>query len=464
MNDTNPTPEVALAEQWDQLEDAIDAREGDRLVALLHALPPQDTAYTISHLDPDRRNRMFSLLATVAPELGADLMEHFDDAHAADMLEELTTEDAAALIDEMDSDEQADVLGEVAGHAATAILAQMDPEEAQDVRKRLDFPHDTAGGLMITEFLVYPAEQDVSFVRQDLRLHSDKYNEYEVRYLYGVDERRRLVGVAPMRALVMAHAGRPLREALIEKPITIAATTPLSELEDLFDRVDLMAVPVVDEENRLIGVVRRAAVQEAITESAQEALAKFGGIIGGEELRSMPLWNRAARRLAFLLPILLLLFISASIIALFEGTVGKLPILAAFLPVVAGICGSGGGQSVAVSMREISLGLIKPSDLFPVLLKEASVAVFNGLILGALLFVISLAWQQNFWLSVVLGASLPIVMVVAKGVGGTVPLILRKFGIDPAMASVPLLTTTVDLASFLTVLIFAELAMNLISP
>ncbi|NBC10894.1 MAG: magnesium transporter [Planctomycetes bacterium] len=449
-NDTAP---------WEQLERIVDRRDGDALVAFFKELPPEETAYTISHLDPDRRSRMFALLATSNADFGADLLEHFDDSHAADMMEVLPPQVAARLVDEMDSDEQADVLGEVEEEAAAAILEKMDPEEAEDVRGRLDYEDDTAGGLMITEYLAYPAEQDVKEVRRDLRRYAERYNEFEVRYLYGLDDAGKLVGVCPMRSLVMAQPGQPLRGALITTPITVDVHTPLSELEDLFDRVDLMAVPVLDEDGKLAGIVRRAAVQEAISESAKEDLAKFGGIIRGEELRSMALKSRAARRLAFLLPIMLLLMVSATIIAAFEGTVKEVPILAAFLPVVAGLCGSGGGQAVAVSMREISLGLIKPGDFFLVLGKEAAVALVNGVLLGTVLFFMAWAWRGDPWLALVIAGSIPLVMLVAKGVGGTVPLVLRAIGLDPAMASGPVVTTIVDLVSFLTVLLFATLAM-----
>jgi len=445
-------------EPWEQLDRAIDARDGDGLVALLHDLPPEETAYTIAHLDPDRRSRMLALLATAAPDLGADLMEHFDDGHAADMIEVLPAPVAAALIDEMDSDEQADVLGDIAPETAEAILDEMSPEEAEDVRQLLEYGDDTAGGLMITEYLVYPADQDVKLVRKDLRDHAEKYDEYEVRYLYAVDADERLVGAVPMRNLVMAQPGQPLSSAAMQADlVTVHVHDELEDVEDLFDRIDLMAVPVLDDGGRLAGVVRRAAVQEAVGEQARESLAKFGGILGGEELRSMPLRDRAVRRLMFLVPIMGLLLVSATIIAMFEDTVKRLPILAAFLPVVAGICGSGGGQAVAVSMREVSLGLIKPGDFGMVLMKEAGVAVVNGLLLGGMLLLVAWLWRGDLMLAVALGMAIPMVLLVAKCVGGTVPVLLRGLGVDPAMASGPTVTTVVDLVGFFTVLLLAEL-------
>jgi len=202
-------------------------------------------------------------------------------------------------------------------------------------------------------------------------------------------------------------------------------------------------------------VVQRAAVQEALNESASENLLKVSGIVAGEEFRGMPLQSRVVRRLTFLMPIMLLLLASATIIALFQTTVEKLPILAAFLPVVAGLCGSGGNQAVCVSLREISLGLIKPSDWPQVVGKELAVAMMTGLILGASLIGIVWLWQGNLPLALVVGGAVPVVILVAKCVGGGVPLLLRSLKVDPAMASGPVVTTIVDLFSFFVVLLLA---------
>ena len=174
----------------------------------------------------------------------------------------------------------------------------------------------------------------------------------------------------------------------------------------------------------------------------------------------MPVGSRVLRRLMYLLPIAGLLMISASVINLFIATVEEVPVLAMFLPVVSGICGSGGGQAVAVSMREISLGLIKPADLGRVLAKEAAVAAVGGLIMGVVLLLFIGVWKGDFWLGLVVGGSMPVVMVVAKGTGGCVPLVLRKAGLDPAMASVPVVTTVVDLVGFMVVLVVATLLLT----
>lgn len=443
-----------------ELSVLVEEADATRITTYLHDLPPEETAYTISHLDDGCRTQMFSLLAEAEPEFAADLMEHFDDAHAAEIVSDLHPEAAAAIVDEMDSDEQADVLGELSSQDAEAILGEMSPEEAIDTRRRMRYDEDTAGGLMITEFLAYSGSMPVETVADDLRENSDKYGEYEVRYVYAKHLDGSLEGAVPMRSLVMTRRGTPLGQLVLPNPLSVTVDTHVDELEDLFDRIDLSAIPVADEANQLVGVVQRHAVQEARSEAAEEDLAKFGGIVRGEELRSMPLLSRTLRRLMYLVPIGGLLMLSASVINVFIETVEELPILAMFLPVVSGLCGSGGGQAVAVSMREISLGLIKPADLMPVLLKEAGVAFAGGLVLGLFMMIFIGLWQGSFGLGLVVGLAIPVVMTVAKATGGCMPLVLRKIGLDPAMASVPLVTTVVDLTSFLVVLILATLGMG----
>ena len=443
-----------------QLSLVIDGGEAEHLAAFLHLLPPEDTTYTISHLDEERRTKMLSLLSVEHSDLAADLMEHFVDEHAADMIEQLEPSEAAAIIDEMDSDEQTDLLAELDQEDAEAILDEMDPQEAADARHRMQYDEDSAGGLMITEYLAYHDKDDVDAVIADLRANADEYNDYELRFAYLIDDADKFVGLVKMRSLVMAPAGRKLIDLAIKNPRSVSVDADLEELEGLFDRVDFSAAPVIDDDDRLVGVVQRAAVQEALSDSANEDLMKITGIVAGEEFRSMPMMSRLLRRLAYLLPIMVLLMLSASVIHLFIDTIDKLPVLAMFLPVVAGLCGSGGNQAVGVSLREVSLGLILPGDFVSVLIKEAVLALAAGVVLGLAMLLMVWGWQGDFYLGLVVGGAVPIVIVIAKAVGGTVPLVLRSMGLDPAMASGPVVTTVVDLFSFFIVLLFATMLVS----
>lgn len=457
-----PPPHGALsdASAVQLLSRLVDAAQPDPVVAFLHALSPGQTPYTLSHIDDERRTALFTLLAEHDADLGADLLEHFDDAYAADLVSALEVADAAAIVDEMDSDEQADVIGELDEHDAEAILDAMSPEEANDTRRRLRYDENTAGGLMITEYLHYPVEWTVEQVAEDLREHGEAYGEYEVRYVYATDGRGGLAGTVPMRQLVMAPRGTPVAQLAVEFPSTVSVDAHTDALEDLFDRIDLSAVPVLDDERKLCGVVQRAAVQEARGEAAEEDLAKVGGIVGGEELRSMPVVARAVRRLMFLVPIMLLMMVSAGVISLFRDTVQQVPLIAAFLPLVAGLCGSGGNQAVAVSMREISLGLIKPVDVGRVAVLEALPALINGAALGILIFGVVFFWEHDATLALVIAAAVPTTILLAAIIGGGVPLVLRRVGLDPAMASGPVVTTLVDLVAYFTVLVLATLLLT----
>ncbi|MEM9295210.1 MAG: magnesium transporter [Planctomycetota bacterium] len=454
-DDAGPDPTA-----WRELEALLEEDRAEPVLAFMRLLPHADTAYTVSHLSSDLRAKLMALLTERDAAFAADLLEHFDDNLAADLVGELPSDQAAQLVEEMDSDEQADVLAELPEPRAEAILEAMPAPAAQEVRERLAFEPDTAGGLMITEYLAYPESMDASDVRADLRDNRDRYGAYEVRYLYTIDVEGKLLGVVPMRELLVARAGEPLELSRIASPLSVSAETGLDDLEHLFDRVNFSAAPVVDAGGKLLGVVQRAAVEEALGEESREDLAKFGGIIRGQELRTMPTWSRAARRLAFLAPVAGLTLVSASLVAAFEPTVQRLPILAAFLPVVAGICGSGGTQALAVSIREQALGLITKQDLLRVMGKELAVGALSGLVLGVMIALVVGLWQGSWPLAMAIGAAIPTAIVVAKCVGGAMPVLLRQVGVDPAMASGPLVTTAADLASFLCTLGFAYLAMR----
>lgn len=451
------------ARPWEDLEAIVRAGNAEAVAMFLQLLPPEDTAYTINQLDPDDQTKMLSMLSEERPGFAADLMEHFADEHAADLIEELEPHHAAAIVGEMDSDEQADVLAEMDEHDLEAILQRMDPEEAEDTRERLEYAHDTAGGLMINEILCFQGDQTIDEVLDALREHGDEYYDHEIRYVYVVDDDEKLRGVIPMRRVPFAPRGKPLRELMRGEPVSVGTGESLDGLEDLFDRVDFSAVPVLDADGTLCGVVQRAAVQEALSERSTGDFLKFGGIIGGEEIRSMPLTNRWLRRMMFLAPNLVLSALAVSIIDLFEPVVAQLTILAVVLPLVANLSGAAGNQAVAVSIRELALGLVMPRDVFRVMRKEVFVGLFNGVIIGGVLMGIVLVTQAGALpLAVLVGGAYAINSVLAVCLGGSLPLLLKAMKVDPAMVSSPVLTTLTDMGAFFLTLSFAAgvLAIN----
>ena len=434
---------------WEILSEILETRDSDRLEAYLDAMPSGEQARAISRLDGEDQR---FLLTVLPPDEAADLVTHLSDAQATELFERLEPSEAAAIVHELPSNEQADLLGDLDDDDAEAILSEMEPEEAAALRSLTEYDDEVAGGLMVTEFLRFPKTMTIGDVTNDLTSNAEAYRNYEIQYAYIVDERSRLVGVLRMRDLLLAARDLPVSEIMIEYPLSIDHTTPLDELIDFFDVHHFVGVPVVSSHGRLLGVLQRSAVNEARADRNESDYMKSQGIVGGEELRTMPLMRRTKRRLAWLSINIVLNVIAASIIAIFQDTLSAVIALAVFLPIISDMSGCSGNQAVAVSMRELSLGLIRPQDLWRVLVQEGWVGLINGIVLGCLVAVLAFLWKGNGYLGLVVGLALCLNTVLAVCLGGTIPLILKKFDMDPAVASGPLLTTVTDMCGFFLIL------------
>jgi magnesium transporter len=394
------------------------------------------------------------------PGEAAELIEALPYSQAVELLEHVPTEVAAAIIDRLPSDDQADLLGEMPPAQAEEILQRMAPEEAADARELLVYPDDSAGGVMVKEFVAYPQSWTAQQVVADLNQHRDAYADYAVQYLYVVDEDQRLVGVLPIRDLLFSPSGWKIQRVMIPEPKAVQADMPLSELRAFFEEHHWFAAPVVDAAGRLIGVVLSSDVQEALSEEADKRFLGFTGIVGGEEFRSMPTWLRSQRRLRWLSLNILLNVLAASIIAFFQDTIAAVVALVVFLPMISDMSGCSGNQAVAVSLRELALGLVRPTEIARVVLKEAVVGLINGAALGVLLGVLAGLYGANPYLGLVVGGALFANTVVAVSFGGLLPLLLKRWGMDPALVSGPMLTTVTDMCGFFFVLSFATLMLG----
>ena len=451
-----PQDPPKIASPWEQLETLVDEGDGAAVAAYLESLTSSETAYAISRMDEETHSKLLVLLPA---EVAADLVEILSDTQAVDLIESVPHDRAAAIVDQMVSDEQADLITELDKEDADAILDRMNPEEAEDVRRLTRYGPDTAGGIMITEYLAYPQNLKVDDILNGLRSQVKKYAGYDVQYLYVVDrEGGKLVGIVRLRELILSEGSTPITSVMLTKMHVVQVSADLDELEDFFDRHDFFGAPVVDEAGCLVGVVRRAYVEEALTERADKAMLRVRGIIGGEELRTMPLLPRAAKRLAFLAPNIGLNLVAVSVIAFFEPTLAKVSALMIFLPILSDMSGCSGNQAVAVSMRELALGVVKPFEILRVLSKEASVGVINGVVLGLALGLIAWVMRGDVYpyLGLVVGLAMAVNSLVSVCVGGTIPLVLKSIKVDPALASGPMLTTITDLCGFFFALVFAK--------
>jgi magnesium transporter len=434
---------LATDESATELEQHLDQVDS---VTLLHA---------VFQLTPDEQRK---LLSAVSAQRAAHLVEDFPSSHGADLIEEMSAQEAAPILEEMASNYRVDVLAEMDSEDTEAILEYLEEGDVKEIRDLISYPPDVAGGLMITEFARYPRDALVRDVVEELTGHERDYEFLTVHYIYVVVKKHLLVGVIRLRDLVFADPDARIG-SITTKAKSVQANASLAELDQFFFDNDIAAVPVVDERNYLLGIVRRRSLLEALAERSESDQMKIAGIVGGEELRSMPILLRSRRRLSWLSINIVLNIIAASVIALYEDTLSAVIALAVFLPIVSDMSGCSGNQAVAVSMRELSLGATEPRDVARVWRKELSVGLINGLALGLLLGFAAWVWKGNSVLGLVVGLALALNTVLAVSIGGTVPLVLRRLKIDPAVASGPLLTTITDMCGFFLVLSLASLVL-----
>ncbi len=454
----NPNTAESETPVFEQIRHCLDEDNSEGLVALIEPLSLSDALRELLQLSAQERDRVLSKLPA---ETAAELIEEAPNELAVGLVERLEAETAADIIEELHSDVQADVIGELDTEDAEAILAEMDADEAADVRRLAAYEDETAGGLMIAEAFTFHEGDMVGQVLKRLASEDEDFERYRGQHPYILDEKERPVGVVSLRGLLTAKRSALLPEVMAS-PMTVPVDASLDSLQDIFDQHPFLGVPVVEADGRLVGVVSRSAVDEAALERAESDSLKLQGVVG-DELRSMPLTLRSRRRLAWLSANIVLNIIAASVIAAYEETLAAVIAIAIFLPMVSDMSGCSGNQAVAVSMRELSLGLVKPMDALRVWYKEASVGLINGATLGLLIGVVAWVWKGNPYLGLVIGLALAINTLISVTIGGVVPLLLKHIGQDPAVASGPLLTTITDVAGFFLVLSLATVFMPLLA-
>ncbi len=242
------------------------------------------------------------------------------DVQAADLIEDLSPEMAAAILEKLDSDHLVDVLGEIDGQRAEAILSEMYHEDVREARQFLEYSKDSAGGIMVSEFLAYAWDKRVSDILKDLQKNRETYAEYNVQYLYVIREGNRLAGVLRMHDILFSSRDSFLRDVMIKNPLKVKVDTPLEQLREFFEKHKLFGVPVVDAKEQMIGVVLPESVEEASNKHSVRQFLGVSGIIGGEEFRSMPLMIRSGRRLSWLSLNIVLNIMAASVIAMYQDT------------------------------------------------------------------------------------------------------------------------------------------------
>jgi magnesium transporter len=456
MSDTpNKDSDAEMDKLEDSLHEAIDASDKKQVEEIVDTISSHEALRQVSRMAAPERDSLISMLE---PETAAELIEEAPAELAVSLIQDLDSSVAAKIMQELHTDTQADIVQEMEQADSEAILYEMDSVVADGVRTLSQYEPDTAGGLMELEVFSFSVNETVGTVLNRLADGDETFERYRYRgqHPYIVDESGKLMGVVSLRDMLSNRRAVALAE-IMHPAISVLPESSQEELADLFDDNPFLGIPVADAQGMLLGVVSRLELAEAELERAEHESLSRQQV--GDELRSMPTLLRSRRRLAWLSSNIVLNIIAASVISAYEETLAAVIAIAVFLPMVSDMSGCSGNQAVGVSMRELSLGLTRPVDLFHVLRKELGVGVINGIALGILIGIVAWVWKDNAYLGLVIGLALATNTMIAVSIGGTVPLMLKKFGIDPAVAAGPLLTTVTDMAGFFLVLSLATLFM-----
>jgi magnesium transporter len=410
-----------------------------------HDFEPADLADVLAALDEDER---LAVVQALPPELSSQaLAELPEDAHAEQTLAALSPERAAEIVEELEDDDAADILRELEPEAQEAILQEV--EDRAEVERLLKYEEETAGGRMTTHLVTVRDTATAADALEEIRRQSEEVEDFY--QVFVVDGDRRLVGILPFKSLVVSRPERQIREFMEPADISVKPDLDQEEVARLMARYNLPSVAVVDDTGRLLGRVTFDDVIDVVEAETTEDLLKFGGVSPDEELAAP--WTDSVRsRLPWLYVNLLTAFLAGGVVYLFQDTLQRTVILTVWMPIIAGMGGNAGTQALAVTVRRLALGLIPEHRLLGVVGKEVLVGVTNGLAVGVVVGLVAALLGEHPMLGLVVFMAMTVNLLVAGFAGAFIPIVLERFGVDPAIASSIFVTTFTDTFGFLLLL------------
>jgi magnesium transporter len=430
----------------EEIARAIHAAEVPLLRAVVAELHEADLGDLIGALEGDDR---VSLVELTGADFDFSALNEVDDAVREEILEELEPETVAEGVRELESDDAVELLEALGEQEQEEILEKLPPTERVAIERSLEYPENSAGRRMQTEFIAVPpdwtAGQAIDYMRDTPDL-PDRFYE-----IYAVDSAQHLQGAVPLDALLRSRRPVPLSDLIEEDRRRVSVTDEQGEVARLFEKYNLVAAPVVDTEDRLVGVITIDDVVDVIEEEADEDLKALGGVTSDEEL-SDNVWTIARGRFNWLLVNLATAFLASSVLGLFEGQLEKMVALAVLAPIVASQGGNAATQTMTVAVRALATRELGPNNAFRVVLREGLVGLVNGLAFAIITGVAAVAWFRIPGLGVVIGLAI-ICNLVAGALGGIlIPMVLERVRADPAVASGTFVTTVTDVVGFFSFL------------
>jgi len=435
------------------IKELLEGGRDERLADVLADAHAADVSSVTRELPLADQVRIFRLLS---PQHAGAVLSELDDQTLLDLVRALDEQEVSRILDHMPSDHVVEVVEELPKEEADKILDLMEEEKSEEVQELLEYDEGTAGRLMSTSFVAVPEGTTVAQAIEHIRKSATGDDAF---YLYVVDDHDHLVGLVPLHRLLTADPATPVRMIRNEDVQSVTVDTDQEEVARLVQRYNLREMPVVDGAHRLLGTITVDDVIDVIREEATEDIQRLGGAAGDETVLDPP---RAVfpKRLVWRLINLGTAVLAASVIGLFETSIQALATLAVFMPIVASMGGIGTTQTATVVVRGIALGDMTPGVIMRVLRKELWLGATTGLANGLVVAAIAYAWKGQVLLSFVLGVALLFNMLVAAVVGTLVPLALKAFRVDPAIASSVIITTFTDVFGFFSFLGLATILMR----
>ena len=411
------------------------------IIKYVESIHPVDILDVLRDYPEDKEDILYRL-----PEgLIADIIDEADDEEKYSILMEFSENKQKNIVEEMSSDELTDLLGMLDEEKANKILEKMTDEDARKVRQLLSYDPDTAAGIMATEFVALKENMTVEETLKYLQKYGEE-NE-NIYDLYVVDNFDKLKGVISLKELVTKNFNTRISDVINTKIEGIPYNTDQEEVGHRFEKYGYLTMPVVDNSNRLLGVVTFDDVMQILRDETTEDIHRLGGVDEGEKVDGS-LKDSVKSRLPWLIVNLVTAILAAAVVGMFEGTIQAVVSLATFMPIVTGMGGNAGTQTLTIIVRGLALGELNFKNMKKVFFKEIGVGVVTGVVIGFIIGVLGYIWEGNFMFGIIISVAMLLNMIVATITGYLVPVVLKKFKVDPALASSIFVTTFTDVLGF----------------
>lgn len=441
-----------MIEEWEEIKVPTTEEEEEELKLYLQEQHPKDIAEYIAELDD--REMQAALIKVLEPEDAATVLFEMDDQELlTDVLLELPRVLASAIVNEIPNDEAADMLEDMDESDRSRILSLFEEEDADDIADLLTYDSDTAGGLMTTEFVVVPVFVKAEKAIEIIRLYAP--DAETIYYVYVIDGLNHLVGILSLRELIIAGPETLIGDIMIQNVTSCNVRDDQEEVADLMTKYDLLALPVVDDEDHILGIITVDDIVDVIQDEASEDIYRMAGTTEAELDEDASVVTAFLSRLPWLLITICGGFCSGAVLDHFEMTLSQVAALIIFIPMMTGIAGNVGTQSCTVTVRGIAMGNITTKVAVTTILREALLGFALGTTIGSIVCLVSSFWQHSFALGLTVGLTILLNNFMAALLGTVVPLALERFHIDPAVASSAFITTTSDIVGLLNYSVIA---------